>query len=418
MESSRRVALRALGRWREGKEFADQIVNRLLSESSLSTADRGFALELFYGTLRNLSLLDFWIGKLRSTSLEPMARDLVRLGLYQLFLLATPPHAAVFETVALAPLRARKLINALLRRAQREQMALSTAADAEPLATRFSTPAFLIERWTRQFGVEATLALCQWNNRPAPIYVRINRLRTTTDEFLRRHPGSFVLLGKKNFLGLTNTTALAETGDGYIQDPSTALACELLQPAPGETVLDACAAPGGKTAYLAEMMSNAGEIVAVDADPGRLQRLQENLSRLGVNNARTVRCNWLDEKSIREAQFEAQSFDRILVDAPCTNTGVIRRRVDVRWRLRPSDFERMPRQQLAILDAVRPLLKPGGSLVYSTCSLEPEENEQVLGAFLRAHPDFRLTTQGESLPFREQFDGAYAAKLQESTAVE
>ena len=418
MESSRRVALRALGRWREGKEFADQIVNRLLSESSLSTADRGFALELFYGTLRNLSLLDFWIGKLRSTSLEPMARDLVRLGLYQLFLLATPPHAAVFETVVLAPLRARKLINALLRRAQREQMALSTAADAEPLATRFSTPAFLIERWTRQFGVEATLALCQWNNRPAPIYVRINRLRTTTDEFLRRHPGSFVLPGKKNFLGLTNTTALAETGDAYIQDPSTALACELLQPAPGETVLDACAAPGGKTAYLAEMMSNAGEIVAVDADPGRLHRLQENLSRLGVNNARAVRCNWLDEKSIREAQFEAQSFDRILVDAPCTNTGVIRRRVDVRWRLRPSDFERMPRQQLAILDAVRPLLKPGGSLVYSTCSLEPEENEQVLGAFLRAHPDFRLTTQGESLPFREQFDGAYAAKLQESTAVE
>jgi 16S rRNA (cytosine967-C5)-methyltransferase len=131
-----------------------------------------------------------------------------------------------------------------------------------------------------------------------------------------------------------------------------------------------------------------------------------------------VHCNWLDEASIRGSGFTKFCFDRILVDAPCTNTGVMRRRVDVRWRLRPDDFVRMARQQLSILSAVRPFLKPGGSLVYSTCSLESEENEDVMESFLRAHSDFRLTTRAESLPFRDQFDGAFAAKLHQNTPME
>jgi 16S rRNA (cytosine967-C5)-methyltransferase len=418
MESSRRIALRALVRWRNEREFADQIINQLLGKTSLSVANRGFTLELFYGVLRNLTLLDFWIEQLRSSTLDPTSRDLLRLGLYQLFFLKTPPHAAVFETVAIAPPRARKLINAILRRAQREQASLTTAAEAASVPIRFSTPEFLAEKWTRQFSAEATLELCHWNSRPAPIYARINQLRTTAAEFLRRYPGSFLVPGKTNFVGLTNATEVAEEGDGYIQDPSTAIACEVLQPRPGESVLDACAAPGGKTAYLAEMMSNTGSLVAVDADAGRIRRLSENLSRLRVTNTRAVQCNWLDQASIDVAQFRERSFDRILVDAPCTNTGVMRRRVDVRWRLRRTDFERMPRLQFAILRAVAPLLKPGGSLVYSTCSLEPEENRNVVASFLQACPDFRLTNQAESLPFRDHFDGAFAAGLHQSAPVE
>src|SRR5262249_22751572 len=152
---------------------------------------------------------------------------------------------------------------------------------------------FLIEKWTNQFGDDSTLELCQWNNRPAPTYVRINQLRTTPEKFLQHYPGSFLLPRKSNFVGLTKATGATEHGDGYIQDPSTAIACETLQPRPGETVLDACAAPGGKTAYLAEMMANEGVLIAVDADQGRLERLRENLIRLGVTNARPVHCNWL-----------------------------------------------------------------------------------------------------------------------------
>jgi 16S rRNA (cytosine967-C5)-methyltransferase len=418
METGRRLALRALNRWRKGAEFADRIVNQSFGHGSLGSADRAFALELFYGVLRNLTLLDLWIDQLRSGPLEESARDLLRLGLYQIMCLETAAHAAVFETVALAPARVRSLVNAVLRRALRERAALTSAADAQPLHVRYSEPAFLVEKWSKQFGDAATLELCRWNNRPAPVYARANRLEISVPEFLTRYPGSFLLPQSTNFVGLADPAAAARSGDCYIQDPSTALACELLAPRPGETVLDACAAPGGKSAYLAEMMNNQGLLVAADRDDLRLARLRENLVRLKVANARIVLCDWTEESSVRAANLEPRSFDKILVDVPCTNTGVMRRRVDVRWRLRPNDFARMAREQLIILRAVAPLLKPGGSLVYSTCSLEPEENEQLVESFLREHKNVGLTSRRESLPFRDGIDGAFAVRLHQADTVE
>lgn len=410
MPSGRTLALDALARWRAGAEFADKIVAETFARSSLGSSDRAFALELFYGVLRNPTLLDFWIAQLRSESVDPGARDLLRLGLYQVLLIETAAHAAVYETVELARPRVRSLINAILRRALREKDVLTNAAEAQPLTIRFSTPEFLIERWSRQFEAEEVVQLCQWNNRPAPVYARINELKTTVADFLLRYPGSALRPGSRNFVTLRDPGAALENGDCYIQDPSTAIACELLHPSAGERVLDACAAPGGKSAYLAEMMANEGALVTADQDEMRLERLQDNLVRLGVNNARSVRSDWLDENSVRAADLI--SFDKILVDAPCTNTGVMRRRVDVRWRLRPDDFARMQRQQLAILRAVAPLLRPGGSLVYSTCSLEREENDEVVAAFLGAQRDFSLTAQKESLPMRDGMDGAFAARFE------
>ncbi|MEO7167652.1 MAG: 16S rRNA (cytosine(967)-C(5))-methyltransferase RsmB [Spartobacteria bacterium] len=412
--SSRSLALAALDRWRNGTEFADKIVAETFAAGDLGSSDRGFALELFYGVLRNLSLLDFWIAQLRSGPIEANARDLLRLGLYQIMLLETAAHAAVFETVKLAGPRKRPLVNAILRRALREHVALTKKAEAQPVHLRFSAPEFLVEKWSQQFGPESALALCRWNNQPAPVYARINRLQVTAAEFLDRYEGSALLAGSANFASLPEPMGAARAGAAYLQDPSTALACELLRPAPGERVLDACAAPGGKSAYLAEMMDNQGELVAVDQDEARLERLRGNLVRLGVQNARLVQCDWLKEDSVRAADWTEQSFDKILLDTPCSNTGVMRRRVDVRWRLRPGDFNRMQRQQFAILKAVAPLLRPGGSLVYSTCSLESEENEEVVESFLRAQPGFRLTDRKEMLPFRDALDGAFAARLERS----
>jgi len=230
--------------------------------------------------------------------------------------------------------------------------------------------------------------------------------------FAQKYPESVLLSHPPDFVRLADPAAALAAGDCYIQDPSTALACELLQPAPDETVLDACAAPGGKSAYLAGLMKNSGTLVAADRDPDRLERLRGNFVRLGVSNALIVACDWLDPESIRKAAFQAQSFHKILVDAPCSNTGVMRRRVDVRWRLRPEDFARMQARQVAILENVAPLLKPGGSLVYSTCSLEPEENEAVVAIFLSANPEFSLTTSERSLPFRDDLDGAFAARIE------
>ena len=401
--SARGLALAALTEWRQGTRFADAILQQLLAGSALGASDRSFATELFYGVLRNLTLLDFWISQLRSASLDDASRDLLRLGLYQLFILRTPGHAAVFETVALASPRRSSLVNGVLRNAQRRFAELDAAAASAPLPVRMSHPGFLVERWRKVFGAEAAAALCAWDNEPAPIYARINRLKPPGEQL-----GEAVAVAP-GFVQLDGIPAEAlARGECYIQDPSTRVACELLAAQPGETVLDACAAPGGKTGLLAQQMQNRGTVVAFDRDAARVQTLDENLQRLGVTIARVVQHDWCAGTLANE---HALSFERILIDAPCTNTGVMRRRVDVRWRLQPADFERMQAEQLAILTAVLPLLKIGGAIVYSTCSIEPEENEQVITRALDAFPFLRVEEQRSVLPFRDGFDGAFAAKL-------
>jgi 16S rRNA (cytosine967-C5)-methyltransferase len=202
-----------------------------------------------------------------------------------------------------------------------------------------------------------------------------------------------------------------ELGHCYIQDPSTAASSILLEPKPGERVLDACAAPGGKTAYLAELMKNDGFILACDRDPGRIRTMQENLERLGISVAHYAQHDWAKG----DPPPGAAAFDRILVDAPCSNTGVMRRRVDVRWRLTADDFLRMQEEQRGILRGTVPLLKPGGVLVYSTCSIEPEENEEVVSLLTQEFSFLKLVEQVSLLPFRDDFDGAFAAKLVRSS---
>jgi 16S rRNA (cytosine967-C5)-methyltransferase len=409
--SARELALAALREWRTGKSFADAILAHLLRSSELAAADRAFATELFYGVLRNLTLLDFWIGALRPQHLELDARDLLRLGLYQLFLLETPRHAAVYETVELAEAKRRSLVNAILRNALRNEKGLQEQARQQPLSVRSSHPQFLINRWTKNFGATSAAALCEWNNQPAPIYARINRLKISIEDFRSQHPQTEGLSGHENFMRLTTipTGALA-AGHCYIQDPSTAAACLLLDPQPGQSVLDACAAPGGKTGYLAELMKNEGLIVACDRDANRIGTLQDNLDRLGVGSARCARHDWTSGGALPD-MAGISPFDRILVDAPCSNTGVMRRRADLRWRLSPNNFSRMQIEQVRILQATVPLLRVGGILVYSTCSIEPEENKEVIDVILREFPFLRLVEQKSLLPFHDGFDGAYAARV-------
>ena len=406
--SSRDLALVALQKWRTGEQFADAILGQLLRSSDLTTSDRAFATELFYGVLRNLTLLDFWIDSLRSRHLDHDARDLLRLGLYQLFMLETPEHAAVFETVALAAKRSRSLVNAVLRTAARGEADLLRKAREQELSVRTSHPQFLIDRWRQNFGDKNTETLCDWNNRPAPVYARINRIKISEETFLSQHSDAQQLSAPKNFVRLTNIPheALA-AGHCYIQDPSTAAACLLLDPKPSDRVLDACAAPGGKSGYLAELMQNEGFILACDRDESRVETIRENLERLGVTIGHCVRHDWTAGTLLPDPA----PFDRILVDAPCTNTGVMRRRVDLRWRLGPEDFLRMPAEQLGILRATIPLLKTGGVFVYSTCSIEPEENERVVAAILSEFQFLKLVEQISLLPFQDGFDGAFAGKL-------
>jgi 16S rRNA (cytosine967-C5)-methyltransferase len=411
--SSRAIALAALNEWRGGRKFSDAILLEQLRSSGLDAADRAFTTELFYGVLRNLTLLDFWIGQLRSGHLDHASRDLLRLGLYQLFLLQTPDHAAIYETVELADRRNRGLINGVLRNATRIKSELQAQATEQSLSTRKSHPQFLIDRWEKHFGFQNAASLCDWNNQPAPVYARINRLKISDEEFLaeagsarcadrtpqRSVPTNFAHLASVPFEALAS-------GHCYIQDPSTAAACLLLDPRSGDRVLDACAAPGGKTGYLAELMKNNGFILACDRDERRVETLRDNLKRLGSEIVRSLRHDWS-----KQTLSEETAFDRILIDAPCSNTGVMRRRIDVRWRLTPDDFSRMALEQMRIIRTVAPQLKPGGVLVYSTCSLEPEENEQIVERTLTEFSFLRTDDQKSVLPFRDGFDGAFAARL-------
>jgi len=225
------------------------------------------------------------------------------------------------------------------------------------------------------------------------------------------YPDSGPLPANPDFLKFsTLPTAGLACGHCYIQDPSTAIASYLLDPKPEERILDACAAPGGKTAHIAQLMQNRGAIIACDRDRERLEILKHNVRRLGATIVRAVRHDWSRNHTPEEI-LSIAPFDRVLLDAPCTNTGVMRRRIDVRWRLRPEDFSRMSNEQLLISRAVIRLLKPGGVLVYSTCSLEREENEQLVRRLVAELPSLALETERDSFPFRDGLDGAFAARL-------
>ncbi len=406
----RALCQRALLEWEKGRIFSDEILHNLLEKHVLTPPDRGLLTELFYGVLRHLRQLDCVIGWLRSGELDPETRNLLRAGLYQIFHLRIPAHAAVFETVSLAT-RSGGLVNAVLRRATREQEVLQTKLSQEPMAVRESHPDFLVDRWTTQFGAEAAEKLCQLNNASSENYFRVNTLKTTLGRLCEVNPDAVVEDAARGVLKLRRIPAdWLSLGLGYVQDPSTLTAPDLLDPQPGERVLDTCAAPGGKTTYMAQKMNGKGVILACDLYESRVGRLRDNVSRLGASS---VRVHQLDFMMLPEpgSPLLDTPFDRILLDVPCSNTGVIRRRVDVRWRLTEEDFVRMPVQQLALVRRAVPLLKSGGKLVYSTCSLEQEENDGVVEAAIKAFPELELEEVRRILPFQDGMDGAFAARF-------
>lgn len=413
--SARLLALHVLDKWERGDGFADELLHQALKGTHLEERDRHFVQELAYGVLRSLSRLDFIIDALATGSVDSTTRNVLRLGVFQLMETRVPQHAAVNETVTLAG-RAKGLVNAILRRFLREREILQEHLATQPLSIRESHPDFLVQRWERRLGVEATLSLLAWDNSAPPLTLRINRLAGAAAEALAAVPGVQSHSQHERFPGMLLADHLdpAWIADGlcYVQDASTLEACLLLNPQPGERVLDACAAPGGKSAFLAQLMLNSGDLVAADSNPERLRKLGGNLGRLHVTNTRFTLIDWLRTDTASPAALSLlreKPFDAILADVPCSNTGVLRRRVDARWRLEPADFQRMPRIQSTIVDSLVPLLAPGGRLVYSTCSIEQEENEHVVASLLDRHPGLTLVESCALRPWIDHVDGAYCA---------
>ena len=370
--------------------------------------DRAFVQDLVYTVLRRLRALRKVLGVLVPKWPKGELEAFLYVGAAQvLYMKDVPDYAAVNETVEGAKLcpqkSVAKVVNGVLHNLIRRRDEFEALLAAAPLEERESFPTELVRRWTARFGAENAAKLCAWHNEPAKT-------------FLARKDGSFVELerGKK----VTDVPGYAE-GEFIVQDPGTALAVELMDAKPGDVILDACAAPGGKTIQLAWRRA---QVTACEVNPKRRRKLEENLKRaLGpIGSVETigsldaisaVGSVGAEDELKHPTTQKLKQFSKILVDAPCSNTGVLRRRPDARWNWSVEKLETLVKLQAEILDQVAPLVALGGTLVYSTCSNEPEENLDQVNAFLARHPDFTLDTTHESIPFESGHDGAFAARL-------
>jgi 16S rRNA (cytosine967-C5)-methyltransferase len=387
----RRAAVSALRAWAKGHVYADSLIERHAERNHLSSQDRALFKAILNGVLRNRSLLDHWIGLFRRGKIDAETRDVLRVGFFQLLILRIPDHAAIYETVECARKPVQGLINAVLRKAAHCRMRLLREMPDIELPIQFSHPHWLWKRWKKLYGQDNTVKLMDWNNLPAETFFRPNLLNPPPEGAPEPE----------------NVREAMATGHYYITDPSTSHAPELLAPKPGETVLDACAAPGGKAIHLAGLMKNEGRLVCTYSNEKRLPRLRENLERCGVAIAEVSQHDWM--KPAPEEWYD--SFDAILLDVPCSNTGVLRRRVDARWRLQKVDIEQLLVIQNDILREAALCVKPGGRIVYSTCSIDPEENLELVTRFVEKNPEFTLGETRQVLPFNDGTDGAFAAVL-------
>jgi 16S rRNA (cytosine967-C5)-methyltransferase len=415
-KNSRLAAAEIIALWLEDGSFPDRQLAGIRE-------NHAFVLEVVNGVVRNRNIFDWLERRWLKKPPQPFFKAVLYVGLYQLLFMDIEAYAAINETVEAAKSRpggeaASKMVNAVLRRAQREHDQVLKALEKQPAHIRLSHPEFLLEGWIRQYGEADAIQLAEWNNQPPTTTLRIEQSAVDAAEFIDTlreadieplpHPFS----DHELFLVLPRGIAVKKV-PGYdegwftVQDPATAVSVDLLAPLPGETVLDACAAPGGKTAMMAGRMKGSGSLIAMDLHADRIDVLKENQKRL--------KLDWVEivQGDAREPQkaLGDRKFDAILLDVPCLNTGVLRRRADARWRIDAQRIGKITKLQYDLLTACAGLLKEKGRLVYSTCSLEAEENEDLVARWVREHPEFRMVKTGKCVPPESGTDGAFAALI-------
>ena len=419
MADARNTALVVLNKLEQGKQTLDAILEDMTcSEDNLSKRERALFNALAYGVLRRRGRLDYIIAHFSNTpvkKIEPSVLNILRLGLFQIIYLdRIPDSAAVNTAVELSKRtglsRATGFVNALLRKASLNFSSVQFPAfEADPLAflaANQSLPSWLADRWLNRFDPAGLMKLCDTVNSIPPLSIRTNTLKTTRRQLIsaleqaveRIEPTPHAPDG----LSLVNPGqsivefAAFKNGWFQVQDEAAQLVSLLLDPQPDESVLDACAGLGGKTGHIAQLMQNNGRITAMDKDENKLQKLDLEMQRLGVSIVH--RCCY-DLNSPPDADRHAL-FDRILLDAPCSGLGVLRRNPDIKWNSTEASLKRHAARQKRFLDHLAACVKPGGILVYSVCSIEPEENEAVIDAFLKKHPGFGIDTHWGKLPER------------------
>lgn len=407
----RQAALEALERFRRDSAWSRQVMESIAAKRALDGRDTALASRMFYGVLQNMSLCDHYIDAFTKGRLEPKVRDILRLGTYQLlFMDKIPPSAAVDQAVracrALGYARASGLVNAVLRRIDRERDALPPIpgeGTAAYLSVRYSHPQWLVEELIALRGYGGAEAVLAADNAEPPVYVQVNGCRTTEAELakllpLRRTEAGLVL----DRAGDIAQTDAFQKGLFYVQDPAAHAAVEAAELTPGMRVLDACAAPGGKSFGAAIAMGNTGSVTARDIIAKKLALVARGAERMGLT---CIDCVPGDARNIAGGDYDA-----VFADVPCSGLGVIRKKPDIRYRPQ-SELESLPELQGELLEAIATAVRPGGRLIYSTCTWRRVENEAVTGAFLRAHPEFEKVAERTFWPDKDGTDGFYICRM-------
>lgn len=407
--SARDTALQVLTSVEQEGAYSNLLLHGALQRSGLSPADVGLATELVYGTISRQNTIDYFLEQFVAkgmAKLQPWVRNLLRLSFYQLYYLdRIPPHAAVNEAVNIAKKRGHQgisgMVNGVLRNVLRRKEELQIPKDlpaVQRIALEYSHPEWLVSRWVKQYGEDITEEICRANNETPSVSVRVNTSVISREQLIKAmkeqnievipsfvsSDGIIVLSG-----GNMALTSWYREGLISVQDESSMLVGEAVDPQPGMSVLDCCAAPGGKTCHIAEKLDGTGNVIANDFHPHKAKLIEDQAHRLGLRNILTISGDALKLAD----QYPAESFDRVLLDAPCSGLGVIRRKPDMKWTKQANDIVQIASIQSELLDAVCGLLKPGGMLVYSTCTIERSENAEMVSKFLERHPEFELVTE-------------------------
>lgn len=397
----RETALDLLEAVDKNQSYSNLLLNNVIKKNQLEQKDIGLLTELTYGTLQRKMSLDFFLEPFikGNKKLESWVRQLLRLTVYQMvYLEKIPDRAAIFEAVEIAKNRGHKgisgMVNGVLRNIQRQGLpSLEEIVDpVERLAIETSHPIWLVKRWVLQLGFEQTKEMCEVNLTAPLQTARVNETKISREDCLKQlaeegfqvEASPFIPEAIKCLRGnLANSNAFHE-GLLTIQDESSMLAAYALAPMKGEQILDACAAPGGKSTHIAEKLQNSGQVISLDLHEHKVKLISSNATRLGLRN---IDAKALDSRMVQE-HFEHESFDRILLDAPCSGLGVMRRKPDMKYTKKEEDIFKLATIQKNLLKAVSPLLKKGGILVYSTCTVDLEENRHVVEAFLAENREF------------------------------
>ncbi len=435
--SAREWALIILKRVTEEQAYAHIVLDQSLEKSNLLDLDKSLVTELVYGTLQYLNQMDWIIGQFSSQKVKkiaPWIKNILRMGIYQLIYLDhIPSHAAVHEAVELAKKYGHagtvRFVNGVLRSILRQKDNISYPdIKQDPIAHityKYAHPEWLVKAWVKELGVDETILLCKENNDKAPMVLRTNTLCMTRDMLKEQleaegvetieskwTPEALKVMSRFN----VRRSEAFDKGFFQVQDESSQLVARLLDPRPDEFIIDSCSAPGGKTTHIAQLMENTGRILACDIQNNKLSLVAQSTARLGITIVETKR---MDARDLQH-DFSAKA-DRVLVDAPCSGLGIIRRKPDIKWQKGLEQLEKLPELQLEILSQAAQCVRTGGYLVYSTCTLNPAENQGVIKSFLSINPDFQLVPLAEEWPQKEGMvhlfphrhgtDGFFMAKM-------